>query len=146
MKVLHTMKKRGFLWGNRQKDSVNIVEKNVQEQGMQIEYDYGSTTELIIRVQDYYYTSNQKEKITILSRNNPPRFVCSVCEKNTAKWINPQGFYDDILFLCEDCLEESEEELDFDCLLQVCNSPRMGACGYEGSKCYPDQFEPDKIL
>lgn len=29
-------------------------------------------------------------------------------------------------------------------MLPVCNSPRMGVCGYKGSKLYSDQFEPDK--
>lgn len=28
--------------------------------------------------------------------------------------------------------------------LPVCNSTRMGVCGYEGSEVYPDQFVPDK--
>ena len=27
--------------------------------------------------------------------------------------------------------------------LPICNSPRMGVCGYEGSASYPDQFLPD---
>ena len=60
-------------WGEPAK-GMNYKLKNIFEQGMQIEYeyDYGSTTELIICVQDYYNAPNQKEKITILSRNNPP--------------------------------------------------------------------------
>lgn len=143
-------------WGEPTK-SMNCKLKNIFEQGMQIEYeyDYGSTTELIICVQDYYNAPNQKEKIMILSRNNPPQFVCSICGKNTAAWINPEGFYDGTPFLCEECLEkleegdmESDEECDFepDFLLPVCNSPRMGVCGYEGSACYPEQFGPDKVL
>lgn len=28
--------------------------------------------------------------------------------------------------------------------LPICNSPRMGVCGYEGSEVYPCQFEQDK--
>lgn len=137
--------------------SMNYKLKSVFEQGMQIEYeyDYGSTTELIICVQGYYNAPNHKEKITILSRNNPPQFVCSICGENTAVWIDPEGFYDGTPFLCDECLEkieegnmETDEEFDFDTdfLLPVCNSPRMGVCGYEGSDCYPEQFEPDKIL
>ena len=45
---------------------------------------------------------------------------------------------------------EEDEEQEFDdydvpeYFLPVCNSPRMGVCGYEGSKIYPDQFEPDE--
>lgn len=40
--------------------------------------------------------------------------------------------------------EKSEEYDDSEFFLPVCNSPRMGVCGYEGSDIYPDQFEPDK--
>lgn len=144
-------------WGEPAK-GMNYKLKNVLEKGIKIEYeyDYGSTTELIICVQDYYNAPNQEEEITILSRNNPPQFVCSICGENTAAWINPEGIYDDTSFLCDECLEEMEEgnmetdeegeEFEFDFLLPVCNSPRMGVCGYEGSDCYPDQFEPDKVL
>lgn len=41
---------------------MNCKLKSVFELGMQIEYeyDYGSTTELNINVQDYYYAPNQK--------------------------------------------------------------------------------------
>ena len=28
----------------------------------------------------------------------------------------------------------------------ICNSPRMGVCGYDGSRIYSDQFEPDTEL
>lgn len=71
-----------FYWREPAK-SMNCKLKNIFEQGMQMEYeyDYGSTTELIICVQDFYNAPNQKEKITILSRNNPPQFVCSICGK-----------------------------------------------------------------
>ena len=44
-------------------------------------------------------------------------------------------------FLCKDCEEEIGSVDDF--VLNVCNSPRMGVCGYEGSEIYPDQFEQD---
>ena len=75
------------------------------------EYDFGSTTELMITVVNYRIGTSRKEKIVILSRNNQ------------------------IEFLRDECGEEM--------LLPVCNSPRMGVCGYCGSDIYPDQFVPD---
>ena len=73
---------------------------------------------------------------------------------NVVSWVDPRRFYEEDPFLCEECLEkyekgemdeESEEYgIDLDCLLPICNSPRMGVCGYEGSSCYPEEFEPDK--
>lgn len=121
------------------------------------EYDFGSTTELEIKVQDYRGQGIwEREKITILSRNNPPRILCSQCGERLAKWVNPEGYYSGNPFWCEECAEEMEkgetsgeeaewEEDSFaDWMLPVCNSPRMGVCGYTGSEIYPDQFEADK--
>lgn len=44
----------------------------------------------------------------------------------------------------EDGNEEDGEYYEPEFLLQICNSPRMGVCGYEGSDVYPELFEPDK--
>ena len=54
--------------------------------------------------------------------------MCSNCEQNEAKWINPME-YDYGFFWCDK---------------SICNSPRMGICGYDGSLVYPDQFKPDE--
>lgn len=143
------MPDRDIYWGRSPK-SMNYKLKNILQQGMDLnyEYDFGSTTELIISVKDYYEAPKEKEQITILSRNNAPVFICSVCEKNEAAWINTERYYDRMSFLCNECLEKIDEgeEIDVnpDYLLPICNSPRMGTCGYEGSQYYPDQFEPDK--
>lgn len=126
------------------------------------EYDFGSTTELVLKVHSYRMGARKKEKITILSRNNPLEIICSQCGKNRADWINTYDYYGEKPFWCEECLKKSaiEEECGDDCddyyddcencdeiyeyMLPVCNSPRMGVCGYEGSRIYPDQFEPDE--
>lgn len=53
-------------------------------------------------------------------------------------------------FWCDECLQEeySDDEEDGyyepEFLLPICNSPRMGVCGYEGSDIYPEQFMPDE--
>lgn len=144
------------LWGTPGK-SMKYKLKDVLAVGMLIgyEYDFGSTTELVIKVQGYRTGVWKQEEITILSRNNPPEFVCSICGKNKAKWILPELYYRGDVFRCEECLEaggESDagsgdfEDEDFDeYYLPVCNSPRMGVCGYEGSECFSDRFEPDKV-
>ncbi len=43
----------------------------------------------------------------------------------------------------EESMEWMEDEIA-EYYLTVCNSTRMGFCGYEGSEVYPDQFVPDK--
>mgnify|MGYP000968031788 CR=1 FL=1 len=138
-----------FLWGEPAEDMSHKL-KEVLEVGMEIgyEYDFGSTTELTIKVVDYYKAPEQKENVTILSRNNPPQFVCSICGNQKATWINAFRIYDEDLFWCEECVNKLEEgeleayENDV-CFLPITNSPRMGVCGYEGSDIYPEQFEPD---
>lgn len=106
------------------------------------EYEFGSTTELVIDVKDYRTGYDRKEKFLILSRNNPQRFVCGKCGVKDAAYIVPELVYNGNPFLCEECSKRKEYEDEF--LLKVCNSPRMGVCGYDGSTVYPDEFVPDQ--
>lgn len=116
---------------------------SVLEKGMTFgyEYDFGSTTELKITVVDYRIGNYKKDKLTILSRNNPPILICDECGKKAAVFICTECVWEGGGLLCEDCAETHEcgEEM----LLDVCNSPRMGVCGYTGSEKYPDQFVAD---
>ncbi len=131
-----------FLWGEPAK-SMNCKLKTVLEKGMTFgyEYDFGSTTELMITVVNYRVGNNRKEKLIILSRNNPIEVLCDECGKKPAAHICMECFYEGSGWLCEDCAET--HECGEDMLLPVCNSPRMGVCGYCGSNVYPDQFVPD---
>ena len=72
-----------FFWGEPAK-SMNYKLKSVLEKGMTFgyEYDFGSTTELMITVVNYWIRSNRKEKLIILSRNNPVETLCEECGKN----------------------------------------------------------------
>lgn len=131
--------------------SMDVRLKDILMEGMKFSYryDYGSTTELLIKVQSFRRGRGNGDTITILSRNQPPKILCSVCGTRLAQWTEPEGWYKGTPFWCDECLEESErEEEDGDdwfekIVLPVCNSPRMGVCGYEGSECYPDEFIPD---
>jgi hypothetical protein len=131
-----------FLWGKSTK-SMNCKLKSVLEKGMTFdyEYDFGSTTELMITVVNYRVGNDRKEKLIILSRNNTIEILCDVCGKKQAVYICVECFYEGDGRLCEDCAKthECKEEM----FLSVCNSPRMGVCDYCGSNIYPDQFIPD---
>ncbi len=131
----------GDWWGGSAR-SMNYKLKDVLSEGLVVgyEYDFGTTTELVIKVLGHRTGARKKDAVTILSRNMAHEFVCSRCGVNRAQWVWPDGFYDGDAFRCDECLEEGEEEY----YLPVCNSPRMGMCGYEGSDFYPDVFEPDK--
>lgn len=139
----------GF-WGEPSKN-MNFRLKDVVDVGDSIsyEYDFGSTTELMLSIHSRREGEKKNNEIIILSRNNPPKILCSNCEQNEAKWVDPEGYYEDLPFWCDKCLDEEnrdeeEESYELQFLLPICNSPRMGICGYEGSDSYPERFEPDK--
>ena len=120
--------------------------KSVLKKGMSFsyEYDFGSTTELIITVLGERKGHMNKEKLTLLSRNNPPVYTCDACGKKPAVAVCSNCFWSGEGWLCEDCAKTHEcgEEM----LLKACNSPRVGVCAYDGSDIYPDQFVPDQDL
>lgn len=124
-------------WGHPAK-SMNCRLKSVLQKGMNFdyEYDFGSTTELTLHVFDYRKGARKKEKLTILSRNNPIQYICDACGENTATVVCAECFYEGTGFLCDDCKDDHDcgEEM----LMRICNSPRFGVCGYEGSSKYPD--------
>lgn len=125
-------------------EDMNHKLKTVLRTGMTFDYDYdfGSTTELKISVEGYRIGTQKKEKLTILSRNNPPVIMCSKCGQKPAAAVHAEYMWDGDGFFCEDCIKTlDDDEQEF--LLNVCNSPRMGVCAYEGSDIYPDQFVPD---
>ena len=126
----------GF-WGEPPK-SMNHSLKKVLEKGLKIgyEYDFGSTTDLIITVSDYCLEHLGKDKITLISRNNPVEHTCSECGTKVAKMICGACSYTGNGYVCDKC-EEVHECDDF-ALLPICNSPRCGVCGYTGSTIYGD--------
>lgn len=104
------------------------------------EYDFGSTTELMLEVLAHGAPKAKQGSIRLLARNDPPAFPCHGCG-------NPATA------LCQECEEEAEDEESFKkafycerCIdnrskhphddegmrMPVVNSPRMGVCGYTG--------------
>ncbi len=107
--------------------------RHILEPGMELlhEYDFGSTTELIIKAVKLYDGAMPKnELIQILSRNEPPEISCEVCGKLPAVEICAECQWDGRGWLCQGCAETHEcgEEM----MLPVVNSPRVGVCGYTG--------------
>lgn len=148
-------------WGRPSKN-MNYRLRDVIDVGdsMLYEYDFGSTTELILNIHSVREGEKRNNEIVILSRNNPPQILCGNCEQNYATWVDTQANWNENPFWCEECWrkehsdgeeydEEDYDDEDYSCwesLLPVCNSPRMGVCGYEGSRKYPEQFMPDDKL
>ena len=99
--------------------------------GMQLihEYDFGSTTELTLKVISEFRSNIIKGKVEVLARNDPPQIKCSHCD-SLATRICTECVYEDGGWLCDDCAED--HECGEDMLLPVVNSPRTGVCGYVG--------------
>ena len=98
------------------------------------EYDFGSTTQLVIQVAGEYSIA-VPEKIKLLSRNEPLPIMCHSCEKKPAIEICSVCIYEGNCLFCEDCAIKHESSCaDFAdySRIQVVNSPRMGVCAYEG--------------
>jgi len=93
------------------------------------EYDFGSTTELMVKVVSEFKSNIKTGEVGILARNDPPQIKCSNCD-HLATRICTECIYEDAGWLCDDCAED--HKCDEDMLLPVVNSPRTGVCGYVG--------------
>jgi len=93
------------------------------------EYDFGSTTELLLTVISEFEGTLKKGKVEILVRNEAPRIKCNQCEKPATN-ICVDCLNDDQGWLCDDCARE--HGCDEEMFLPLVNSPRTGVCGYEG--------------
>lgn len=107
--------------------------KDVFQPGIELfyEYDFGSTTELLIRViAEYEGTIEKGGTIEVLARNEPPEIICDECGKHSAVQICTECLWDEGGWLCQKCAEQ--HSCDEDMMLPVVNSPRTGVCGYAG--------------
>jgi hypothetical protein len=91
------------------------------------EYDYGSTTELELRVVGLWSQDKPKVGVQILARNDPPEIKCDLCKTQPATKICTEC---QEAWLCASCVtaHECSEEM----FLPVVNSTRVGVCGYTG--------------
>ena len=105
--------------------------EHVFHSGMQLiyEYDFGSTTELMLKVVSEFKSNIKAGEVEILARNDPPQIKCSHCD-NLATLICTECIYEDAGWLCDGCAED--HKCGEDMLLPVVNSPRTGVCGYVG--------------
>ncbi|MDO9535165.1 MAG: hypothetical protein Q7J85_07500 [Bacillota bacterium] len=93
------------------------------------EYDFGSTTELTLRIVKQVKKHSMGDEIFVLARNDEPRYKCDCCDKIAVE-VCSECINDGEGWLCEECAcgHECGEEM----LLPVVNSPRVGICAYMG--------------
>jgi hypothetical protein len=98
------------------------------------QYDFGTTTDLALRVAGEYPLPALPGALKLLARNEPPAFPCSVCAKPATQ-------------ICQQCAESGDGDFcdacarKHDCgeetLVHLANSPRVGVCGYCGPSVEP---------
>ena len=93
------------------------------------EYDFGTTTELSLRVVAERPRAFPKSGIHLLARNEPPEILCVNCKK-PATQICPECAYEGAGALCKTCAKK--HDCGDEMLLPVLNTPRTGVCGYTG--------------
>ena len=93
------------------------------------EYDFGTTTELSLKVLAEEDRQAKGPSIQVLARNTAPLIPCGVCGKPATK-VCSQCVYEESGWLCEACAKA--HACGEDVFLPVVNSPRTGMCGYTG--------------
>ncbi len=112
-------------------ESMDVSLGEVLAPGMtfRYEYDFGSTTELKLKVLSEYESALKGATVRALARNEPPTIACDNCGKPAVRICavctgSGEGR------LCETCA--TDHECGEDTLLPLVNSPRAGVCGYAG--------------
>ncbi|MEF8779340.1 MAG: hypothetical protein V5A46_01505 [Haloferacaceae archaeon] len=110
------------------------------------EYDFGSTTELALRVAEVGgwdldaiaergidAVETGHDGIALLARNEPPKIACGSCGapattvcQTCLRTRGPDAWF------CEECATAHESDCDHPAYLPRVNSPRTGVCGYTG--------------
>jgi hypothetical protein len=98
------------------------------------EYDFGSTTELALRVAGEFTAPALPGDLKLLARNEPPAIACSACAK-PATQLCLECVNDGDGGLCDACARQ--HDCGEDMLVPVVNSPRTGVCGYCGPSIEP---------
>jgi hypothetical protein len=94
------------------------------------EYDYGSTTALVLKVVALREQGLPHGTVQLLARNEAPQVSCQRCRIQPATQICTECACNGEGWLCEACAVA--HECGEDMCLPVVNSPRVGVCGYTG--------------
>lgn len=118
-------------WWDRHRKTMQVQLEKVLSPGQtcSYEYDFGSTTELRLKVIAENEGMMKGKAIQVLARNTLPFVPCGVCGE-PASSLCTQCMYEDKGCLCDACAKAHTcgEKM----LLPLANSPRAGVCGYIG--------------
>ncbi len=125
-------------WGMEEIDrSMDVAVEKLFTPGMEIayEYDFGSTTHLLIKVMAQREGQpTTPHPIALMARNKFEPPSCMECDE-PATYICTKCMYErDRYELCDEHAEEHEHE---EYIMALVNSPRAGVCGYSGPAAPP---------
>jgi hypothetical protein len=117
--------------GESSDSSMDIELREVLSPGVTFihQYDFGTTTELKLKVLAQEMRAGDSTSISILARNDPPAIKCESCGKDATQ-VCTQCMWDSQAWFCDKCAKKHDcgEEM----MLPAANSPRVGTCGYCG--------------
>ena len=130
----HFLEDRG-IWADLYDLDMEVTLKETLRPGMRFlhEYDFGSTTELALRVLSEGNISADHRGIRLLAQNDPPEIPCVKCGTVAAQ-ICTECVWDGVGFHCDPCahLHLAQSPSHEEMFLPVVNSPRVGECAYTG--------------
>ena len=89
------------------------------------EYDFGSTTKLIISVIKIFNSKNNK--IKLISQNSKPKYKCNMCKKFNSEMI----CFECQNTFCKACCLNKKHKCDMESnVFDLLNSPRLEGCFY----------------
>jgi hypothetical protein len=94
------------------------------------EYDFGTTTELTLKVVGEREGQVRGRTIQVMARNEPPEIKCAKCDKPATQVCSVCIWEGGAAWLCDDHVPD--HECGEDMFLPVVNSPRVGMCAYTG--------------
>ena len=120
-------------WGEGRERTMQIACADVLHPGRtcSYEYDFGSTTELTIKVISERDVVVAGKLITVLARNTLPPVPCDTCGKPATgvcwEWLDDNEVGVSLCATCAKAHACGERSL-----VPLVNSPREGVCGYTG--------------
>ena len=94
------------------------------------EYDFGTPTNLDIKVVGTRKGPLRQADVVLLARNEPPERPCEECGQPAEYVCTAHGEGPEAAWLCGDCAAGHDNHEGH--ILPVTNSPRCGVCAYSG--------------
>lgn len=126
----------GWSIGDEKAMGVPVKKLFTPDMAIPYEYDFGTTSELTIKVLDEREGKpTTSHPIALMARNNAPDILCVECG-NPATSICLECLYEEDDEACEYCDKHMEthrhDSENYGGPMPILNSPRTGMCGYGG--------------